>query len=95
MLRDVEADGDRGGVAVTEVKVDVAHGGVESARVGVDDFVGNRHRAFKGRTNDIGGRPPVPVPAFGTSTGEEEHVADTLLVAGRVSASRNSGRVAP
>ncbi len=49
VLRNVEADGDRGGVAVAEVEIDVAHGGVEGAGVGIDNFVGKRHRAFKGR----------------------------------------------
>ncbi len=71
------------GLPVAEVEVDVAHRGVEGAGVGVDDLVGKRHRAGKGRARGAG-QMPVPVAALGTSAGEEEHVTDVVLIAGGV-----------
>ena len=55
MLRGMEADGDGGGVPVAEVEINIAHRGVEGAGVGIDDFVGKRHRAWKGRAGRIAG----------------------------------------
>src|SRR4051794_28317835 len=43
VLRDVEADGDGGGVAVTQLKIDVAEAAVEREFAGVGDgFAGSR-----------------------------------------------------
>ena len=83
VLRDMETDGDGGGIAVAEVEVDVAHGGVEGAGVGIDDSVRGRDRAGNGRPRCIG-QVPVPVTAARTSAGEEEHVADVVLITGCV-----------
>ena len=57
VLGDVEADGDRGRVALADLEVDVAHRRVERAGVGVGDGVIGRHAARRRKWNAASSAP--------------------------------------
>ena len=88
VLRNMEADADRGGVAVLDFEIDVAHRGVKGSGIGVGDVGGWWDDSLlAGR----GVHGPGWSIAAGAATGEEDHVADSLLVAWGIFAEDDDG----
>ena len=97
VLRDVEADAHRAGVALAHIEVDVAHGGVKRARIGIHHpgLSGHcsreRHRCLAWR---VGGRLRSTTACFTrASTGKQHHVRRPSLKSRGVVAQREDGPV--
>src|SRR5215472_15470178 len=83
MLGYMEPDAHCCRISTADVKVHVAHRGIERSWIRIDHFVAWRNSSFHDRSRAIR-LVLFKAAAAGPSTGEEKHVANTLLVAGRI-----------
>ncbi len=87
VLRGVEADRDRGGVAVADLEIDVAHGRIEGTGIGVGDLAIRRHAAGWGKRH----AEARCQSTARTRAGEHDHHADTFLKTRRVGREHEHG----